>query len=206
MRTVYLVTHPEATHHVQALVGGWYDAALTARGAEHARRIAVALRGRIPTGEAVQVFSSDLRRTRQTAGPIAAALGVDVAIDAALREQSYGDAEGRPAGTLRFVPPPAVGDRLHHHDGVKRSETRWEVATRAYAALDRLLAGHAQRFVIVTHGGVATFLIAAWIAMPIESAGYVKFRTTPGGITVLVEDDDFHDRQVAALNDISHLD
>ena len=40
MRDLYIVTHPEATHHVEALVGGWYDSALTQRGAEHADRIA----------------------------------------------------------------------------------------------------------------------------------------------------------------------
>ena len=41
--------------------------------------------------------------------------------------------------------------------------------------------------------------------MPIEAAGYVAFRSTSGGITVLREDDYFHNRAVESLNDTSHL-
>lgn len=29
MRTVFVVTHPEATHHVEDRVGGWFDSQLT---------------------------------------------------------------------------------------------------------------------------------------------------------------------------------
>src|SRR6478752_1872514 len=205
MRDLYIVTHPEATHHVEALVGGWYDSALTQRGAEHADRIAEELSGRIPTGDTVELFSSDLRRARQTAEPIATRLSVGVVVDAGLREQCYGDAEGRAAGSLTFLPPPAVGDRLHHRDGVAGSETKWEFAGRVYAALDRILAGDATHRVVVTHGGALTFLIAAWIGIPIDASGYVKFRASPGSITVLREDDFYHDRQVVALNDVSHI-
>jgi probable phosphoglycerate mutase len=57
---------------------------------------------------------------------------------------------------------------------------------------------------VVTHGGTATYLIAAWIGLPIEDAGYVKFKVAPGSITLLREDF-FHDRQVVALNLTSHL-
>ena len=32
MTRVFLVTHTEATHHVDGLVGGWFDSELTARG------------------------------------------------------------------------------------------------------------------------------------------------------------------------------
>lgn len=205
MRNLYVVTHPEATHHVENLVGGWYDSDLTLRGAEHARRCAEALARRVPADDTVELFSSDLRRTRQTAEPIAARFSVDVVMDAGLREQSYGAAEGAPPGSLGFVPPPTDGDRMHHHDGVDGSETKWEFATRVYAALDRVLAGNAQHSVVVTHGGAATFLIAGWIGMPVEATGYVSFRVSPGSISVLREDDFFHNRQVVALNDVSHL-
>jgi len=126
-------------------------------------------------------------------------------LDADLREQSYGAAEGRPPGTTPFVPPPAHGDRMGHRDGVEGSESRQEWAGRAYAALDRILSIEAGNAIVVTHGGTATYLIASWIGLPLEAAGHVKFKTSPGGITHLREDDLFHDRQVAALNDLSHF-
>lgn len=205
MRNLYVVTHPEATHHVEKIVGGWYDSALTPRGLQDAQRVAAALAERIPADGDVDLFSSDLLRTRQTAEPIAARLGLKGVLDPDLREQSYGAAEGTRPGSTPYVPPPAHGDRMHHHDGVDGSETRFERASRAYAALDRVLAGGRQHSVVVTHGGTATYVIAAWIGLPIGAAGYVKFKVSAGGITHLREDDLFHDREVVALNDISHL-
>lgn len=50
-----------------------------------------------------------------------------------------------------------------------------------------------------------TFVVAAWIRMPLEAAGYVSFRSTSGGITVLEKDDHWHNRRVVSLDDTSHL-
>lgn len=205
MRNLYVVTHTEATHHVENLVGGWHDSALTPRGTRDARRVAMALGERIPGDRGTLLTCSDLLRTRQTAEPIAERLGLEILADPDLREQSYGAAEGTPPGSTPYVPPPVHGDRMHHRDGIAGSETRFEWASRAYAALQRILAGGAQDAVVVTHGGTATYLIAAWIGLPLAEAGYVKFNVSPGSITHLREDDFFHDRQVVALNLVSHL-
>lgn len=50
-----------------------------------------------------------------------------------------------------------------------------------------------------------TFLLAAWIKMPIGALDYVSFGVASGSITELREDDHFHNRHVAALGDTSHL-
>ncbi|RKN51208.1 histidine phosphatase family protein [Micromonospora endolithica] len=207
MRNLYVVTHPEATHHVDGLVGGWFDSDLTERGLDHAGRIAEALGGRLPADAAVELFSSDLLRARRTAEIIGKQLGVGVVIDTDLREKSYGEAGGRPQAWLdeRFVPPPAVGERMRHDEGVLGAETKWELAVRAYAALERILRSEVGHQVVVTHGMTATFLLAAWIGMPIDAAGLVGFRFSAGGITLLREDDYFHNRGVVHLDDTSHL-
>lgn len=108
-------------------------------------------------------------------------------------------------GTIDFVPMPMAGDRLRHHDGVKGSETRLEVATRVYAAVERVIKDGAERSVMVTHGGCATFVIAAWIGMPLESLSSVKFKVSPGSISVLRQQDASGDRQVISLNEVEHL-
>ena len=41
--------------------------------------------------------------------------------------------------------------------------------------------------------------------MPIESLGYVSFQAVSGSITVLREDDYFHNRQIVSLGDTRHL-
>ncbi|WP_016905633.1 histidine phosphatase family protein [Streptomyces xiaopingdaonensis] len=208
MRTVHVVTHPEATHHVERVVGGWHDSELTDAGLRAAASAARALRARIPDGAEVQLFSSDLRRTRQTAEEIAAALGVPPVLDRRLREKSYGEAEGRPQEWLdrRFVPPPEAGERLDHDEGVEGSETKAEWARRVYAAMDAIVQLPCAQQVVVTHGGSLTFVVAHWIGMPLETVGRAAFRAPSGSITTLHEDDYFHNRQVVGLGDARHLD
>ncbi|MGW5384475.1 histidine phosphatase family protein [Nocardia sp. NPDC003963] len=207
MRTVHVVTHPEATHHVDRVVGGWYDSRLTAAGERAAAAVADSLRSRIPVGADVEVFSSDLRRTAQTAVAVGTALGVTPVYDERLREKSYGAAGGRPQQWLdeRFVPPPAIGDRMRHDEGIPGAETRVMFVARVYAAMQAILARPCGHQVIVTHGGTFTFVLAAWIGMPVESTGYVSFRAPSGSITELREDDFYHNRQIVSLGDTRHL-
>lgn len=204
---IYVVTHPEATHHVEDRVGGWFDSELTGRGLEHAARIADALADRVAQRSGVALYTSDLRRTAQTAAAIAERLGTSAVMLPDLREKSYGEGEGKPTAWFRerFVPPPAHGARLAHDEGLVGAETKADWARRIYRAMDEVVAEPAPDKVIVTHGGSATFVIARWIGMPIDALAYVSFRVSPGSITHLREDDYFHNRCVMSLNDTAHL-
>ncbi|MEV4806219.1 histidine phosphatase family protein [Nonomuraea sp. NPDC049421] len=207
MRTLYVVTHPEATHHVEKVVGGWHDSRLTPAGLDAAASIAEALRARIPDGADVELFSSDLLRTRQTAEKIAELFGVRAVLDPRLREKSYGEAGGRPQEWLdqRFIPPPAAGERLRHDEGVAGAETKAMLAQRVYAAMDEIVRRPCEHQIVVTHGGSLTFVVTSWIRMPIEAAGYAAFQVASGSITTLREDDRYHNRAVVSLGDIRHL-
>lgn len=207
MRGIYVIAHPEATHHVEGVVGGWHDSHLTPAGRRAAASIARALQAMIPERAEVELVSSDLQRARQTAEEVADLFGVKPVLDRRLREKSYGEAEGRPQEWLdrRFVPPPAAGDRMGHHEGVRGAETRGDCARRVYAAMDEALRRPCEHQIIVTHGFALTFVVAAWIKMPFESLGSVSFRAPSGSITVLREDDFFHNRQVVSLGDTRHL-
>lgn len=207
MRHVYVVTHPQSSHHAEGLVGGWYDSHLTQAGVVAAESIGSALRSRIPLGKRIELYSSDLQRAQQTAQVIGDLLHVDVTPDRGLREKSYGEAEGKPQAWLdqRFIPPPPLGDRMHHDEGVPGSETKWSLATRVYASMHKILESDCERQVIVTHGFAATFVLASWIKMPLEAAGYVNFRVSSGSITELRQDDYFHNRQMVQLDDVTHL-
>jgi 2,3-bisphosphoglycerate-dependent phosphoglycerate mutase len=207
VRTVHVIAHPEATHHVENVVGGWHDSLLTPAGERAALLIAKALRDRIPPPAKVRLFSSDLQRAAQTAARIAEVFDVEPTLDSRLREKSYGDAEGRPQAWLdeRFSPPPAEGDRMGHHEGVPGAETKAVFAKRIYEAMDSVLDDPGEHQIVVTHGFAVTFVLASWIRMPIDSLGYANFRAPSGSITTLREDDYFHNRQVVTLGDTSHL-
>jgi probable phosphoglycerate mutase len=111
MRSIYVVTHPEATHHVEGVVGGWHDSGLTPVGRRAALSIAQALRTEIPDGTEVELFSSDLQRTRRTAEEMAELFGVEPTLDRRLREKSYGEAGGKAAGVAGPAARPAPGCR-----------------------------------------------------------------------------------------------
>jgi probable phosphoglycerate mutase len=207
VRTIYVVAHPEATHHVDRMVGGWHDSELTPAGQHAATSIAEALRGQIPVDADVELYSSDLQRALQTARVVGDLMQVEPIVDGRLREKSYGVAEGKPQKWLggQFVPPPPVGDRMHHDEGVPGAETKAAFAQRVYAASDAIMASSCEHQIIVTHGFAVTFVLASWIKMPIESVGFVSFRAAPGSISTLREDDYFHNRQVVSLGDTRHL-
>ncbi|MEE1743582.1 histidine phosphatase family protein [Streptomyces sp. JV184] len=156
---------------------------------------------------AVEPFSSDLQRTLRTAEEVAERFGVKPVLDRRLREKACGEAGGRPQEwpDRRYVPPPAVGERMNHDEGVTGAETKAVCAQRIHAAMDEILQSPCAHQIIVTHGGSLTFVVASWIRMPIESAGYAGSRAPSGSITTLREDDFFHNRQVVSLGDTRHL-
>ncbi|GAB3745529.1 histidine phosphatase family protein [Microlunatus parietis] len=207
MKNVYVVTHPEATHHVDGLVGGWYDSDLTERGVAQAGRIADALAGdlgdTIPT-----IYTSDLLRTRRTAEIIAGRLSSPLKVDPDLRERSFGEAGGKPQAWLQdhLVPATDGEDWTRHDEGIPGTETRMAVVERIYAALQRIRDDPAEHQVVVTHGGTASYLFAAWIGMPIQAAPGAYFRVTSGGISLLRKDDHHHPYELARLNRTDHLD
>ena len=204
MAKIALVTHPESLHHVEHKVGGWYDTGLTERGQRQAKAIAIAL---AEAGiHACSIYSSDLQRTAQTARLIAQALASPIVFDQRLREMSYGAAEGRDQTWFdrQIVYPPNDIGRLDHRI-YPSGESRREVATRVYAAMEMITATADQQLVIVTHGFAATFIIAAWIGMPIEALGSVAFQVNSGSISWLTQTKPFNNRMLDRLNATDHL-
>jgi len=134
-------------------VDGHADPALTPAGQEQARRLA----DRLASERIDAIYVTTLRRTAQTAAPLAARLGLAPQVEPGLREVHLGIWEG---GEYR--------QRVAEHDPIVQQvfETeRWEVipdaetsaalAARVRAAIDRLAAAHTgQRLAIFTHGGV----------------------------------------------------
>ncbi|MFI7064423.1 histidine phosphatase family protein [Kribbella sp. NPDC050124] len=207
MLNLYVVTHPEATHHVEDRVGGWYDSELTPAGLVHAGLIADALTQRVNDVAGVSVFTSDLTRTTQTAVAIGQRLDREPVSMSELREKSYGEGEGQPDAWFRdrFVPPPATGERMDHDEGLAGAETKLEWVRRVYRGMDQIMSAPAPTTIVVTHGGSASPVIAHWLRIPWDALAYASFRVETGSITHLREDDYFHNRTLVELNDTTHL-
>jgi Histidine phosphatase superfamily (branch 1) len=88
VQNIYVVTHPEATHHIEDRVGGWFDSELTDKGLGQAARIAESLGDRVgqSSGPALlhlgsETCHADSRRNSGTPllrSPVGAACRADV--------------------------------------------------------------------------------------------------------------------------------
>jgi probable phosphoglycerate mutase len=205
MKDLFVVTHTESVHHLEGRVGGWYDTDLTDCGRQDAEATAERLMALIGERD-VEIHSSDLRRASQTAAAIAKRFKRPVMETAALREISYGVAGGKPQPWLEARYTPAPDDnRLDHDCGIEGAETRRDVALRVYPCVDAIVERSCDAQIIVTHGFTPTLVIAAWMKVPIEAAGFLSFPAKSGSITHLRQDDFFRSRAVVSLADASHL-
>ncbi|MFF0458340.1 histidine phosphatase family protein [Nocardia africana] len=135
------------------LVAGQGDPELAPQGRWHAERVAE----RLAIERIDAVYVTTLRRTAQTAAPLAARLGLTAHVEGDLREVHLGIWEG---GLFRkmVAEDHPVAQRMH-------AEERWDVipgaepaanfAERVRKAVERLADEHPdQRLAVFTHGGV----------------------------------------------------
>ena len=101
-RPFYYLRHGETEANAAGTIAGSLDVELTALGREQARLAARAL-AKTPI---TAIYASPLRRARETAQPIAEALGLPVTILDDIAERNWGDLEGMPRHShVRGVKP-----------------------------------------------------------------------------------------------------
>jgi len=148
-----MVRHGETAWNAEGRVQGQLDVPLSAVGLAQARCVAAALAERRFSA----LYSSDLQRVRQTAQPAAEKLGLEVRIDARLRERHYGVFQGLtyvqareslPADYARFKakdPQYAFGS----------GESLSDFFARALQCIGEIAARHdGEEVLVFTHGGV----------------------------------------------------
>ncbi len=160
MRTLVLVRHGETTWNRKKRVQGWAPVGLTDRGHDQAAGLAE----RLATDYDIErVVSSDLRRTLETARPIARAVGCKPITDRRWRERNFGVLQGLdyrelflgyPEFALTEVGYTAAGARPEGGESLLDQRERVlaafeELVDEAVASEDR----SADTTVVVTHGG-----------------------------------------------------
>jgi 2,3-bisphosphoglycerate-dependent phosphoglycerate mutase len=148
------------------------------------------------------IYVSNLRRTAETAAPLAARLGLEPRIDPDLREVYLGEWEG---GSFRkhVVEGHPVAQRMY-------AEQRWDVipgaepgeafAARVRGAIERIAAAHPDETVaVVSHGGV----IGQILADACGSRGFAFTGSDNAAVSHLVVTDDRW--VIRRYNDTAHL-
>jgi 2,3-bisphosphoglycerate-dependent phosphoglycerate mutase len=160
---IVLIRHGESEPYVEGhpfpLADGHGDPALSPEGQIQAERLAQRL-----TAEGIDaIYASTLRRTAQTAAPLAERLQLIPCVEAGLREVNLGEWEGgiyrqRVAQADPLVLRAWTEERWDVIPGAEPAET---FAARVRGAVERLARAHPdQRVAVFTHGGVIGQVLA----------------------------------------------
>lgn len=202
MGRVLLVRHGEAEGNRQHRLIGWSEVNLTAVGQQQAVLVAE----RLATTDVARIVASDLRRTMQTAQPLARTLDITPQPEPRLREINNGAWTGfSPEEVARKWPD--LWQRYVAGEDVPRPDgERWaDVRARVVSALEDYLAQDGTT-VIFTHGGPVV-ISAAWASGltiagnvfkgPIGAAENTSFCTIVSGPRLVGYNDVGHLRAIA---------
>jgi len=128
------------------------------------------------------VVSSPLRRARETADIVAAALGLGVREDADLSEVRFGRWQGMTYDQVMADPDYAKYARDPCGSPTPGGETILDVQARGLAALQRVEAG--TRTLFVSHGDIIRSTLCHYLAVPV--AEYRRLRVDNCGLSAVV--------------------
>lgn len=197
-----LIRHGESMPAVRGesfpMVDGHGDPALHPDGEAQA----IAVGERLKTEPIAAIYVTTLRRTHQTAAPLAKALGMEPRVEADLREVCLGDWDG---GEYRFRAAerdPAILRAMKRQEWgeIPGAETTAQLHERVERGLRRIAAAHPDELVaVVVHGGVIGALMSvATGAKPLAFMGAAN-----GSISRIVVDGER--LIVRGFNDVAHL-
>jgi probable phosphoglycerate mutase len=155
--TILLVRHGETDWNRERRWQGHADRPLNETGRAQARALADRLAASPPDA----LWASDLVRARETAEFVAERLGLQVRLDARLREVDVGEWSGLTAADVELRFPEGWRRRLEGGTGWKHGERYEEMGERVVAALREIAAAETGRVAVVTHGGA---MRAVWLA------------------------------------------
>jgi 2,3-bisphosphoglycerate-dependent phosphoglycerate mutase len=198
-----LVRHGESEPLVPGrpfpLVDGHGDPALAPDGQVQAQQVAARLAGH-PIDA---MYVSTLRRTVETAAPLAALLGIEPTVERDLREVYLGEWEGE-LYRLRMAEGHPVAMQVINEqrwDAIPGAESAESINARVSGALARIVAAHPGECVaIFSHGGIIAAILAH-----VTQAGrpFAFLGASNGSISQLVA---FGDRWILRrFNDTAHL-
>lgn len=183
MLELWFVRHGQTDWNREQRLQGWTDIELNDAGVAEAKRLGYAVEC-VPF---VHIYTSDLKRARQTAQHIQSHLCARLSVDVRLRERRFGALEGRVRGPAAVFESPTDVD----------AETDSAVLVRINSFLQDALHSHPTgRLLVVTHGGMIRLLLHQFgfsSVAPIPNTGVTCVLL--GGASV----------RITAVNSVTHL-
>ena len=211
----YLVRHGESVSNLEGRVQGQEDIELSDLGRAQARQVAAWSRSLFASPPVAQsligeVWSSPLRRARETAAEIAAVLGLPVMLEEGLCELHAGIFQGHLWADLEAEFPEEVaqwrsGD-VHYR--IPGGESRAQLAARGRAAIEMLAGRDTPGMIVVAHGGVLTAALGSMLGREhplLAAAAERPFTRLPALANCSVTQLEWPGPRLVAFNETGHL-
>jgi broad specificity phosphatase PhoE len=201
MLELLLVRHGETALNRERRWQGQHGASLSPAGRAEAQALAARLAAAGPGA----LYSSDLPRARETAVEIAAATGLEPALDPRWREVDVGEWLGLTPDEVAERYPDGYARWLAGGTGWEQGESYPEMAARGLAAARDVASAHAgatEPIVCVTHGGVIRSIVLQVLGMPPEAR---RLLATGRTATVTSIDVSAPVWRLRSFNDAGHL-
>ena len=201
MKRIFTVQHTQSEHHTNGMVGSWTDWNLTELGKQQADQIAAKLKQELAGKDAV-LYTSDLKRAKQTADSIADQLQIVPVMKMELRERNLGKCCGKSVQWLREnleCDEKTIDDRLFSDAESRRNE--WN---RLKPFFDHVMAEESENIIIVSHGDLLSVFNAMFLGLGVESLNSCEMFGFAGGVSQMIVRDDGK-RIIKQISDMSFI-
>ena len=201
MKTIITIQHTQSIHHTNGMVGSWTDWDLSELGVQQAKRIGEKLKSEL-SGKTFVMYSSDLKRAKQTAEYIGANLGISPILRTELRERNLGRCCGKSIKWLRGnieMQEKTIDDKLFSDAESRRDE--WN---RLKPFFDEIMSNDKENIIIVSHGDLLSVFNSMFLGLDVETINVCEMFGLAGGVSFMFENDEGK-RFIKRISDMSYI-
>lgn len=201
MKTIITIQHTQSIHHTNGMVGSWTDWDLSELGVQQAKRIGEKLQSELAGREFI-MYSSDLKRAKQTAENIGEYLGISPVLRTELRERNLGRCCGKSVKWLREnleKQERTIDDRLFSDAESRRDE--WN---RLKPFFDEVMGNEEENIIIVSHGDLLSVFNAMFLGLDVQSMNQAEIFGLAGGVSFMFENNEGK-RFIKKISDMSYI-
>ncbi len=202
MKRIITIQHTQSVHHTNGMIGSWTDWDLTNLGKEQANNIGIKLKEELSKDSVYVMYSSDLKRAKQTAEIVGKHLNLEPIINEVLRERNLGSAVGKSVQWLRenqTAWEKTIDDRC-----VPDAESRRETWNRLEPFYNDIMSSEDENIIIVSHGDTLSIFNAMWLGLKPEALNNCDLFGFAGGVSHFIEDDNGK-HIIKRLSDMSYI-
>lgn len=201
MRMIITIQHTQSVHHINGMVGSWTDWDLTELGIKQAKKIGERLKTEL-SGKKFVLYSSDLKRAKQTAFQVAKELDLIPILKSELRERNLGRCCGKSVQWLREnmeQKERTIDDKLFSDAESRRDE--WNRLKPFY---DEIMNNVEDNVIIVSHGDLLSVFNNMFLGQEVELLNEVEISGLAGGVSIMYISDEGR-KYIKKISDMSYI-